>query len=102
MRQRSIPWREAGDRLATPLETAGVIILITSAGGAYGAMIRHAGVGDAIRVLAAGESINYVVLGWILAVGVRLAQGSGTVAMLTAAGIVASMAGEDGFGVHPL
>ena len=35
---------------AKPLEIAGTIILITSAGGAFGAMIKHSGIGDAIEL----------------------------------------------------
>lgn len=93
---------QLGDALASPLETAGVIILITSAGGAYGAMINHAGIGGAVRELAEGRSVNYVLLAWVLTVIVRLAQGSATVAMITATGIMQSVAGPAGWGCHPL
>jgi GntP family gluconate:H+ symporter len=37
--------KDLWDAIAKPLEIAGVIILITSAGGAYGAMIQHSGIG---------------------------------------------------------
>lgn len=89
------------DVIAPPLETAGVIILITAAGGAYGAMIKHSGLGDAVQALAAGRGLDYVLLAWALAVVVRVAQGSATVAMMTAAGILTAMAGDAGFGCHP-
>jgi gluconate:H+ symporter, GntP family len=89
------------DVIAPPLETAGVIILITAAGGAYGAMIKHSGLGDAVQALAAGRGLDFVLLGWTLAVVVRVAQGSATVAMLTTAGILMAMAGKTGFGCHP-
>jgi len=79
-----------------------VIILITSAGGAYGAMIKNAGVGDSVRALAEGSAVNYVLLAWLLTAVVRVAQGSATVAMITAASIMLSIAGPEGFGVHPL
>lgn len=92
---------QLGEALGAPLEAAGVIILITSAGGAYGAMIGHAGIGTAVRELAEGRSVNYVLLAWVLTVIVRLAQGSATVAMITATGIMQSVAGAGGWDCHP-
>ena len=99
-RQKRMGLREAGEVLGPPLETAGVIILITAAGGAYGAMIKNAGVGESVRLLADGGSISYVFLAWLLAAIVRVAQGSATVAMITASSIMLSIAGPTGFGVH--
>jgi GntP family gluconate:H+ symporter len=101
-RQKKIHYRQVGEVLGSPLETAGVIILITSAGGAYGAMIKHAGVGDSVRALAEGSAVNYVLLAWLLTGVVRVAQGSATVAMITASSIMLSIAGPEGFGIHPL
>jgi len=93
--------KQIGEALAAPLEPAGVIILITSAGGAYGAMINHAGIGGSVRALAEGRSVNYVLLAWLLTVIIRLAQGSATVAMITATGIMQSVAGAGGWDCHP-
>jgi GntP family gluconate:H+ symporter len=101
-RQKKIGWRSAGKVLGAPLETAGVIILVISAGGAYGAMIQKAGVAEAARHLAGNHSPNYVLLAWTIAAIVRAAQGSATVATITAAGIMVSIAGPAGFGVHPI
>lgn len=101
-RQKKIGFKQVGDVLGPPLEVAGVIILITAAGGAYGAMIKNGGVGDAVKAMAQGSSINYVLLAWVLAAVVRVAQGSATVAMITASSILLAMAGTEGFGVHPL
>jgi GntP family gluconate:H+ symporter len=78
-----------------PLETAGVIILITSAGGAFGAMIKNAGVGPAVERLASGHAVSLLLLGYILALVIRVAQGSATVAMLTTASIIAPMIPEE-------
>jgi GntP family gluconate:H+ symporter len=101
-RQKKIGIRQLGDGLGPPLEVAGVIILITAAGGAYGAMIRNAGVGDSVRALAGDNAVNYVLLAWVLAAVIRVAQGSATVAMITSASIMLSIAGPGGFGVHPI
>lgn len=100
-RQKKIGFRQLGDGLGPPLEVAGVIILITAAGGAYGAMIRNAGVGDSVRALAGDQAVNYVLLAWVLAAVIRVAQGSATVAMITTSSIMLSIAGPAGFGVHP-
>ncbi len=100
-RQKKMGIRTVGTVLGPPLETAGVIILITSAGGAFGAMINKSGLGAAVTDLAGGSTINYVLLAWVLAAVIRAAQGSATVAMITASSIIMSMAGTEGLGVHP-
>jgi len=88
--------------LGRSLELSGPIILITAAGGAFGAMLREAGIGEAVTTLAEGRHLNYVLLGWLLAAVVRVAQGSATVAMITATGMLTAAAGETGWGVNPL
>ncbi len=102
---RSSP-RGQGDSLSAllgrSLELAGPIILITAAGGAFGAMLREAGIGEAVTALAGGRALNFVLLGWLLAAVVRVAQGSATVAMITATGMLTAAAGETGWGVNPL
>lgn len=68
------------------------ILLIVAAGGGFKAMLVDAGVGDVIGDWAEGTGISVLVLGWLVAVGVRLATGSATVATITAAGIVTGAA----------
>lgn len=101
MRHRRAGGPSFGALLGAPLESAGAIILITSAGGAFGAMLREAGLAGAVTALAEGRSLNYVLLGWILSAVIRLAQGSTTVAMITASGMLVAVAGEQGWGCHP-
>lgn len=71
------------------LEPVGMIILVTGAGGVFGNVLVAAGVGDALASLMAGSAMPVVVLAFLIATVVRVAQGSATVAMVTAAGIVA-------------
>lgn len=85
--------KELWQAVAKPLEVAGIIILITSAGGAYGAMIKHSGIGDAISIATEGFQVHYILLAWIIAAVMKIAQGSGTVAMITAAAIMAALIG---------
>lgn len=79
---------QIGEMIEAPLATAAVIILITAAGGAFGGMLRHAGVGDAIKAVAQGYNMNVLLLAGLTATGLRLAQGSATVSMLTTSAIV--------------
>ncbi|HEY7678080.1 MAG TPA: hypothetical protein VIG69_13480, partial [Candidatus Methylomirabilis sp.] len=103
MRARRVSLAEVGERIGPPLETAGVIILITSAGGAYGLMLKNAGVGDAIQAAAAGRDMNLIVLAWVVASVIRIAQGSTTVALLTTAAMVQPMlAGAQAPPFHPV
>ena len=102
IRQKSVGWRDAGPVIGPPLETAGTIILITAAGGAFGAMIKLAGVGESVRALTGDHAVHPVLLAWLLAAVLRVAQGSTTVAMITSAGIMFSLAGPEGFSVNPL
>lgn len=80
-----------------PLEIAGIIILITSAGGAFGAMIKHSGIGAAIEAATANFQIHYLILAWLIAAVMKTAQGSGTVSMITSSSIMAAIIyNEDG------
>jgi GntP family gluconate:H+ symporter len=88
VRQRGLSFAELGKMIGPSLETAGVIILITSAGGAFGLMLRNAGVGDAVKAVAEGNNINLILFAWLVAAVIRVAQGSATVSMMTAAAMV--------------
>jgi GntP family gluconate:H+ symporter len=68
------------------------ILLIVAAGGGFKQTLVDAGVGGVIADWADGSGISVLILGWLVAVGVRLATGSATVATITAAGIVSGLA----------
>lgn len=68
------------------------ILLIVAAGGGFKQMLVDAGVGNVIGDLAKGSGLSPLILGWLIAVGIRLATGSATVATITAAGIVSPLA----------
>ncbi|XZE42925.1 GntP family permease [Pirellulaceae bacterium SH467] len=101
LRQKGISLHGLERLIGPPLETAGMIILITSAGGAFGFMLRTVGVGKAVESLASGREINLIVLAWVVASVIRVAQGSATVAILTTAGMVKGML-DTSMGVHPV
>lgn len=87
--------KDLWEAIAKPLEIAGVIILITSAGGAYGAMIQHSGIGKAISLTTEKFNVPYILLAWIIAAVMKIAQGSGTVSMITSAAIMTALIGPE-------
>jgi gluconate:H+ symporter, GntP family len=76
------------------------ITLLVGAGGGFGRILQDSGVSQAIIVVALHSHIPLLFLAWLLAAFIRLATGSATVAMSTAAGIVAPIALHSS-GVHP-
>ena len=79
-------------KLGASLGPIAAIILIVGAGGGFKQTLIGAGVGDAVAKWATGANISVLVLGFLIAVALRLATGSATVATVTAAGIVAPLA----------
>ncbi|WP_223069979.1 GntP family permease [Paenibacillus caui] len=71
------------------LAPTATIILIIGGGGAFKQVLINSGVGDAIADVAAHAHINVILFAWFTAALIRVATGSATVAMTTAAGIVA-------------
>lgn len=68
------------------------ILLVIGAGGGFNNVLVQSGVGRAIAALALGAQASPLLLAWIIAALIRVATGSATVAMTTAAGIVAPIA----------
>ena len=77
------------------LGPAGIIILITGAGGVFKGIMGASGVSEALSVACENWGIHVLVLAYLFAVFVRVAQGSATVAMVTAGGLMAGIV--DGF-----
>jgi gluconate:H+ symporter, GntP family len=82
------------------LAPTATITLLVGAGGGFGRILQDSGVSKAIIVVALRSHIHLLLLAWLLAALIRLATGSATVAMTTAAGIVAPIALHSP-GVHP-
>jgi H+/gluconate symporter-like permease len=111
--QRSLTLKELATSIEVALMSGGLIILITAAGGAFGSLLTAAGVGDAIQAMFAGGgedtggspgSIRLMVLflGFGVAAVLKIAQGSSTVAMITSAGMLASLAVPETLGFDPV
>lgn len=76
------------------LGPAGIIILVTGAGGVLKQILVDSGIGKMLAESLADSSIPVIVLAWILAALVRITQGSATVAMITSAGIISPLLGS--------
>src|SRR5699024_199274 len=86
---RHVTRLDALERMEDGIKSAGIILLVTGAGGALGNVLRASGAGDYIAEQIAQWSIPAILVPFIIASVVRLIQGSGTVAMITAASISA-------------
>ncbi|MCE4062424.1 GntP family permease [Pandoraea sputorum] len=77
------------------------ITLVVGAGGGFGRILMDSGVSKAIVDVANNAHLSPLLLGWLVAVLIRIATGSATVAMTTACGIVAPIAMAAGSTVKP-
>lgn len=73
------------------------VILITGAGGMFGGVLRASGIGDALADVLADLGLPVIVAGFVIAAVLRVAQGSATVALTTAAGLIAPAVAAGGF-----
>ncbi len=91
-----------GAALEQALTGGGLIILITAAGGAFGGMLQQTGVGARLESLATAYQIGVLPLAWFVTVLIRTAQGSATVAMITAVGILGNLVHATELPFHPV
>lgn len=103
--QRGLTRKQMAATVEGALMSGGVIILITSAGGAFGDMLEVAQVGEAIRELfvgVGGAGLVMLLLGFSIAAVLKTAQGSSTVAMITGSAMLAGIASPETLGFHPV
>lgn len=101
-RQKGLGLRELSTPAEKAIKDAGLIIMITAAGGAFGGMLVAAGVGEVLSQAAAAAGVSYLILGFGAAMLLRIAQGSATVAMITVAQILAPVVAAGPLGYHPV
>jgi GntP family gluconate:H+ symporter len=96
LRQKNLTLAGLGRALEPAVSSAGVIILITSAGGAFGSMLSRIGVDDSLRELPqVGSGASYLVLAFAVASVLKVAQGSSTVAIITTSAVMAAILPPD-------
>ena len=98
---RYCPTAKRPTLVSRSLASAGNIILITAAGGAFGAMLRQAGIETAVGSLAQDvPGIMILPVAFAVTAAIRTLQGSATVAMITAVGVLQGFA--PGLPFHPV
>ncbi|MBU9674321.1 GntP family permease [Planococcus sp. CP5-4] len=89
--RRGYSRQEVQDIATKALEPAGIIILVTGAGGVFKQVLIDSGVGDVLGEMMGDSALPPIVLAFLIASAVRVAQGSATVSMVTAAGLIAPL-----------
>ncbi len=100
-------WRNLDDKskfksfITESLTSAGIIILITASGGVFGQMMQQTGIGVRVGNLAANYQMAILPMAFLITAAVRSAQGSATVAMVTAIGVMSGLASGN-LAFHPV
>jgi Gnt-I system low-affinity gluconate transporter len=89
--KRGYSRQDVQDIATKALEPAGIIILVTGAGGVFKQVLIDSGVGEVLGEMMAGSSLPPIALAFLIAMVVRVAQGSATVSMVTAAGLMSPL-----------
>jgi len=100
--RQGVDRKKIGTFVQSALSSAGIIILITAAGGAFGGVLQQTGIGHRIQEMASAHQLAVLPLAFVVTAVVRTAQGSATVAMITAVGILGGFADAGHLGFHPL
>lgn len=100
LRIRSFSRDVWSDELVEALKDGGHMAAITCAGGAFGSLLAASGIGGYIANILTNLGLPLLVAGFVIAAAVRIAQGSGTVAILTTGEIMASLVSD--LTVHPV
>lgn len=90
--------------IQSALSNAGIVILITAAGGAFGQMIRQTDIASQLAqwIPSSGSGYALLAIAFFTTALVRVAQGSATVAMITAIGIIGPVAATMDLPFHPV
>lgn len=100
--QKKTNLKSLADSIQSSLSSAGVIILITAGGGAFGGVLKQTGVAGLINEIPTVSPIMIIVLAFLITTAIRTAQGSATVAMITSVGILSGLAAGGNLGFHPV
>jgi GntP family gluconate:H+ symporter len=98
--------KQKGESLTTFVQAAlmsgGGIILITAAGGAFGGTLQQSGISAKIAAMTSGYQMALIPMAFFISAIVRTAQGSATVALITASGILSGMASQADLTFNPV
>ncbi|HST81321.1 MAG TPA: hypothetical protein VLL08_06245, partial [Kineosporiaceae bacterium] len=89
-------WDAVVNSCSDAVKPMAIIILIIGAGGAFKQVLVDSGMADYVKDLTSGWDISPIILAWAIAVILRIALGSATVAIVTAAGVVLPLVQSSG------
>jgi GntP family gluconate:H+ symporter len=79
------------------LRPVGMLLLVVGAGAFFGKVISATGIGDALAATMSAAGLPVIALAYVISCGLRIAQGSATVAIVTTGGIVAPLVTGGGY-----
>lgn len=88
------------DVMDKTLKDAGPIVFITSAGGALGQVLKVSGAGDSLAQMVLNTGLPFILIPFVISGLLKVVQGSGTVAVTTAATLCAPIAAS--LGLDPI
>ncbi|WP_330181784.1 GntP family permease [Nocardia sp. NBC_01503] len=89
--------QELGALTSESLRPVGMLLLVVGAGAFFGKVISATGIGSALAETMSAAGLPVIVLAYIISCGLRIAQGSATVAIVTTGGIVAPLVVDHGY-----
>ncbi|TDU90847.1 GntP family gluconate:H+ symporter [Kribbella voronezhensis] len=95
--RRGMTNAEFSELSSNSLKPVGMILLVVGAGAFFGAVISATGVGAALATSLSSAGLPVLLLAYVISCGLRIAQGSATVAIVTTGGIVGPLLTADGY-----
>ncbi|MBF6213386.1 GntP family permease [Nocardia puris] len=95
--RRGATVQELGAITAESLRPVGMVLLVVGAGAFFGKVISATGIGAALADTMSAAGLPVIVLAYLISCGLRIAQGSATVAIVTTGGIVAPLVAGNGY-----
>jgi GntP family gluconate:H+ symporter len=92
--RRGMTREQVTEMAAASLRPVAMILLVVGAGGFFGAVLSATGVGKVLATSLAAAGLPVIALSYVISCGLRIAQGSATVAIVTTTGIVAPVVAD--------
>jgi GntP family gluconate:H+ symporter len=101
-RQYQYKLKELKKPIEETIYSAGMIILITATGGAFGAMLQQTSIGSWLAGIMPDYQLAILPVAFLISVVIRTAQGSATVAMVTAVSMLTALNTPGALSFHPV
>ncbi len=87
--RRGLTGKDLSELSSKSLRPVAMILLVVGAGAFFGAVLSATGIGTAVAGSLKGAGLPVIVAAYVISCGLRIAQGSATVAIVTTSGIIA-------------